>query len=244
MAKSIITHTVHSIIVSQRKEDGYLHVTALAKAYESATGKRKDVGNWLVTERAQEYIQRLSDNTGIPVLSLVIQKRGKNGGTWIHPKLAIPFATWLSVEFEFLVSEIVEQWLKDTTLKTQWTQARLEGKATRRSLTDAIADYIQRHSDELSDNDKRWLYTNASQQVDLIVFGRTAKKLAEDLAVPRENLRDSFTSDELQLVREVENTTMRLVDRDDLHPLEVLRQMSVRLAIPVQSRKISDRLPE
>lgn len=132
--------------------------------------------------------------------------------------------------------------MSQSATKAQWQQVRIEGKATRRSLTDAIADYIQRHTDELSDNDKRWLFTNASQQVDLIVFGRIAKKLAEDLEVPRENLRDSFTSDELQLVREVENTSMRLIDRDDIHPLEAVRQMGTRLIIPVQMRGIKGKL--
>jgi hypothetical protein len=243
MSKSIIAHTVHNIIVSQRKDDGYLHATALAKAYESATGKRKDVKDWLITKRANDYIQRLSDNTGIPVLSLVIQKQGKKGGTWIHPKLAIPFATWLSVEFEFLVSEIVESWLKQAAVQGQWEEVRLAGKATRRSLTDAVADYIQRHANELSENDKRWMYANASQQIDLVVFGRVAKKLAEDLNAPRENLRDAFTAEELQLVREVEATAMRMIDQLDIHPREAVAQCASRLLIPVQTRKATGQLP-
>lgn len=36
---------------------------------------------------------------------------GKNREVWIHPKLAISFAMWLSREFEMMVSEWVEQWL-------------------------------------------------------------------------------------------------------------------------------------
>ncbi|NEP44843.1 MAG: KilA-N domain-containing protein, partial [Okeania sp. SIO2H7] len=36
---------------------------------------------------------------------------GKNQQVWIHPKLAVSFAMWLSPEFEMMVSEWVEQWL-------------------------------------------------------------------------------------------------------------------------------------
>ena len=64
----------------------------------------------------------------------------------------------------------------------EWQIVRLGGKQTRRWLTDAIKAYIDRHP-ELSENNRKWLYVNASQRVILVVFGRKAKKLAEDLGV-------------------------------------------------------------
>jgi hypothetical protein len=119
-------------------------------------------------------------------------------------------------------------------------QKRIEGKMTRRSFTDAIFDYKLRHADELSDNDKNWMFSNASDQVDLAVFGRRAKKLATDLKAPKGRLRDSFTAEELQLVREVENTATRLIDFQDVHPIEAVRQAKERLLIPTQTRCLSD----
>ncbi len=53
---------------------------------------------------------------------------------------------------------------------------------------------------------------NASQRATLVVFGRKAKKLAEDLGVPPDNLLDALTPDELILLLEVEDTAMRLID--------------------------------
>ncbi len=44
------------------------------------------------------------------------------------------------------------------------------------------------------------------------MFGRKAKKLAEDLGVPPDNLLDALTPDELILLLEVEDTAMRLID--------------------------------
>ena len=118
---------------------------------------------------------------------------------------------------------------------TQWQTARLEGKEARRELTDAIKSYIDRHP-ELSANDRKWLYVNASQRVVLVVFGRKAKKLAEDLGVSPDNLRDALTSKELLLLREVEDTAVRLIDVRDVHPDNAVQQTSERLLIQIQNR--------
>lgn len=112
---------------------------------------------------------------------------------------------------------------------------RLEGKRIRRRLTDAIKSYIDRHP-ELSENNRKWLYVNASQRITLVVFGRKAKKLAEDLGVATDNLRDALTPDELILLQEVEDTAVRLIDIQDFHPDDAIQQTAQRLLISVQNR--------
>lgn len=131
----MIARDVNGIAVQQQQIDGYLNATALAKAYERSTGVRKDVRDWLLTERAKLYIERLSAKTGIPVLALVRVKKGGNSpGTWIHPKLSVPFGTWLSVEFEMLVSEWFEEWM------SLWSPSQLEADADRVSMRDELKD--------------------------------------------------------------------------------------------------------
>jgi len=105
----------------------------------------------------------------------------------------------------------------------EWQIVRLGGKQTRRRLTDAIKAYIDRHP-ELSENNRKWLYVNASQRVTLVVFGRKAKKLAEDLGVAPDSLRDALTPDELLLLQEVEATAIRLIDIQDVHPDIAIQQ--------------------
>jgi hypothetical protein len=124
-----------------------------------------------------------------------------------------------------------------------WQQERLQGKSTRRTFTDAIQDYIDRHRHELSPNAIKWMYINASEQVNLVVFGRKAKRLADDLQIPPKVLRDGMTSEELQLLREVENTSMRMVDRLDMNPLEAVKAAGVNLLIPVQNRSVAQLKP-
>jgi len=102
----------------------------------------------------------------------------------------------------------------------------------------AIKAYIERHP-ELSENNRKWLYVNASPRVTLVVFGRKAKKLAEDLGVATDNLRDALTPDELILLQEVEDTAIRLIDIQDMHHDDAIKQSAERLLIQVQTRALS-----
>ena len=146
-----VIREVNGITVEQRKNDGYLNATALAKAYEQTSGIRKDVRDWTLTERAKSYIELLSAKTGIPVLVLVqVKKGGSSPGTWIHPKLSIPFGTWLSIEFEMLVSEWVEEWMTSAYNPIQLeadvdrVQIRDDLKDSKRlELTDQIKAFLQ-----------------------------------------------------------------------------------------------------
>jgi KilA-N domain len=107
-----IEHQVSDLVVQQRKKDGYINASKLTKAYERETGKYRNPNSWFEKDRTNEYLEILSDHTKIEVYNLV-QKigEGKNREIWLHPRLAISFAMWLSPEFEMMVSEWVEQWL-------------------------------------------------------------------------------------------------------------------------------------
>jgi hypothetical protein len=131
----MMTRDVNGVPVEQRQVDGYVNATALVKAYEQSTSIRKDVRDWLLTERAKAYIELLSVKTGIPVLTLAQVKRGgTTPGTWIHPKLSVPFGTWLSVEFEMLVAEWYEEWMVSRS------PSQLEADADRVQIRDELKD--------------------------------------------------------------------------------------------------------
>jgi hypothetical protein len=77
-----------------------------------------------------------------------------------------------------------------------------------------------------------------SQWVTLVVFGRKAKKLAEDLGINPDSLRDALIPDELILLHEVEDTSIRLIDLQDVHPDIAIQQSAERLLIQVQKRDL------
>jgi hypothetical protein len=108
MSKAIIPHEFNGFAIAQRTEDGYFHATAMCKA----TGKLFNDYSRLAS--TIEYLQALSDDTGIPVTDLVQVRQGGNSklqGTWIHPEVAIDLATWCSVEFRISVNRWVRNWI-------------------------------------------------------------------------------------------------------------------------------------
>lgn len=58
----------------------------------------------------------------------------------------------------------------------------------------------------------------------LVVFWRKTKKLAEDLGVTSDSLRNALTPDELILLQEVEDTSIRLIDIQDTNPDIAIQQ--------------------
>jgi hypothetical protein len=88
---SFLTRTWNNTPISRRATDGYVNATAMAKA------NGKEWHNYFQTDRATTYLEALSRNLEIQVTSLYFAKPGE--GTWIHPRVAVDFARWISPEF-------------------------------------------------------------------------------------------------------------------------------------------------
>jgi len=75
-------------------EDGWVNATAAAERF----GKR--IADWLENQETKDYVKALAQILNVPKeRDLIKAKRGRNGGTWLHPKLAVSFARWLDVRF-------------------------------------------------------------------------------------------------------------------------------------------------
>lgn len=107
-------------------------------------------------------------------------------------------------------------------------QARIEGKYARRTLTDAIKAYVDRHP-EMSDNARRWVYKHATDRMYQQTHGRQAKKLVEALGCEKGQLRDRLTRRELTTLHSVEDTATRLIDEMDMHPTDAIVEATERV---------------
>ena len=88
-----------------RESDGFINATVLCKV-----GGKK-FGHWNFLESTKELIQCLSLKLNIPIEQLKDVKRGGNhSGSWIHPRLGLCLAQWLSVKFMLEVSEWIDEW--------------------------------------------------------------------------------------------------------------------------------------
>lgn len=103
----LISHQTDRGIVQQRASDGYINATELCKT----AGKRWY--NYLRNEATGHFLRALAAKTRISVMDLNQEVRSDTGipSTWVHPKVAIHLAQWLSADFAVQVTEWVYDWI-------------------------------------------------------------------------------------------------------------------------------------
>jgi hypothetical protein len=219
------------ILVQQRISDGYINATKLAKAYEMQTGIRKDVGNWLITERAKSNISYTSSKTGIP---------------WLHPKIATPFATWLSVEFEYQVTEWLEEWM--TTGKNPiYDRLDLDRVIYRDALKDEarirMTDQVKLYLEQIQRyDDKQYsgqFFARVHDAINICITTETSKQMRERISQMlgkkvnnnNELIRDYFPAMPLQRYISVCEAAANFMLRENLHPLTAVER-AIEIVLP------------
>ncbi|ATD62518.1 MAG: KilA-N domain-containing protein [Janthinobacterium svalbardensis] len=106
---ALITAEYEGKIYSFRA-DGWFNAT------EAAKRRGKDAHEWTRSQEAAVYIAALERKYGnFPYLET---KRGKRGGTWLHPKLAVVFTRWIDIDFALWADEKIEIILRGAPLPT------------------------------------------------------------------------------------------------------------------------------
>lgn len=94
--------------VAQRTEDGMFNATELLKQWNDNSGQQKQMIHFMENNSTKEFIEVLMDDINTKERnSVVLQSRGKNGGTWMQPYLFIDFAMWLNPSFKLKVIKFV-----------------------------------------------------------------------------------------------------------------------------------------
>lgn len=128
----------------------------------------------------------------------------------------------IGLSFKQVLSEAFRQkFEKDEN--QQWLKERQDGKYMRRTFTDSIKDYIE-NNPQLSNNDKTWIYSNASDTLNKLMFGRTAKQLCKSYQCKKGQLRDQFERKDIIGIRRLEEYAMNLVDRQNFHPVQAVKE--------------------
>jgi hypothetical protein len=92
----IVVRTWNDAPITRRDSDGYADATAMCQA------NGKEWYGYIRNDRTTDYITALADATGLQPDQLVISTTtGPNHlrGTWIHPRLAVDLARWISPQF-------------------------------------------------------------------------------------------------------------------------------------------------
>lgn len=90
----------------QRTSDGYFNANELIKAFNKISDEKKILGNYMKTGSTKEFEEQLKKEGIIqPIKS--VRGNSLNSGTWVHPKVFIDLAMWVSVEFKSKVIDYV-----------------------------------------------------------------------------------------------------------------------------------------
>jgi hypothetical protein len=95
-ATSLECRTWQGTTIERRQIDGFVNATQMAKA------NGKHLPHYLANERTRAYIAALAPVVGIPTTDLISVRQGGQPhlqGTWVHPRLAIDLARWISPAF-------------------------------------------------------------------------------------------------------------------------------------------------
>ena len=136
---NLITRAYNDTPIQRRTVDGYVNATAMCKANGKA---------WAMywrTDRATKYLEALSSNMQKSILGpkgLVISLQGgDHSGTWVHERVAVDLARWLSPEFAVWMDGWFVEETKKALHNPERHQARLKGKKARISLQDTLFEH-------------------------------------------------------------------------------------------------------
>lgn len=90
----LVAHEYEGYSFTQRKHDGYVTLTDMAKV------NTKQLGDWKRLNSTRAYINEVSGVTGIPVQDLLyVEGDTIKKVTWGHPMLSLHLAKWISPAF-------------------------------------------------------------------------------------------------------------------------------------------------
>jgi len=160
-------------------DDGWINATEVASQY----GKRPN--DWLASTETQEYISKL--NTRISG-NLIETKKGKNGGTWLHPKLAIMFARWLSIDFSIWCDEQIDNIIHGKQADIDWNMLRHASKSTNKVAN----EILQMVRLEQGKETQAHHYANEAKLVNWALTGEFKSINRDELPLPELNLLASL----------------------------------------------------
>ena len=104
-----------NMVIIQRASDGYINATKLCK------GAGKEWKSYHRSDSTKSFLHALSGSVQIPTDQLVkpvlTNVSNSEKGTYVHPKVAIHLAQWISPEFAVFVTEVIFNYISGNPMK-------------------------------------------------------------------------------------------------------------------------------
>lgn len=170
---------------------GWINATEASKRFG------KEPAQWLRLPETKAYLLGLERRYGnITYVKTSRARMDRGGGTWLHPKLAVPFARWLSVDFEIWCDEQINRLIHCGA--EEWQQLRDSAAIGYRGMCDAL----QLSREALGKPSAHHHFINEAKLINSVVFGQS-KGLD----------RNSLSSAELRLLALIEQRDTFLLGR-------------------------------
>lgn len=121
----------------QRISDGYFNATKLIDVWNSNNSNKKQLAQYKLLSATIDFVEQLKKE-GIENPIITGRGKGENSGTWVHPKIFIDLAMWVSIEFK---SKVID-YVLDGLVKNRHDAGDYYNEMTK-AILDTYVDYYK-----------------------------------------------------------------------------------------------------
>ena len=191
MKTSVIMYRdLNGVNIRQDSKTQFFNANDLLDLYNNGSDNKKVLQSYMVNKSTEEFAEAIvkdqisNSKNSYELESAYYSKRGKFGGTWMHPYLFMDFAMWLSVDFKLTCIK----WMYDNLIKF-----RNEAGDTFKEMNHAIY--------ELKPSSPPWVYSNEAKMINKVVFGS-----------PDSDQRNTATEDQLDKLKQLQKANGKLIE--------------------------------
>jgi len=156
-----LTYNYENLLV-QFTTEAWINVTEIAAHYG------KQLNHYFSNMQTTSYIKALCDlSGGVDPSAFVITKRGRNGGTWMHPDLAVHFGRWIDDYFAIWCDRKIREILDSQGIHVSWERARHASSASYKAMAQML-DITRTNSGKET---KSYHYSNEARLVNWALTG-------------------------------------------------------------------------
>lgn len=135
--------------------------------------------DWLKLDSTKEYLSVLADLLNCEESSLLKTRRGRyQGGTWLHPRLAVRFSQWLDARFAVWCDLQIESIIKQNHPHYDWKRLRHEASSSFKVMNAVLQLLRQEHGKVTASHH----YMNEARLVNWALTGEFKSLNRDDLS--------------------------------------------------------------
>ena len=172
----------------------------------------------------------------------IVSKSGRYGGTFAHSDIAMSFATWVSPEFQLYIMKDYRRLKKDenSRLSLNWNLNREISKLNYKVHTEAIKENLV--PKELTPAQISYMYASEADMLNVVLFGKTAKRWKNENPSVKGNIRDAATIYQLLVLANMESYNAVLIKQGKAQEerMKLLHELAVQQMTTLNSLEVSN----